>query len=172
MDTIAFHGDYDFSMPNIEDMFQFYDIYEGSVNFKAKTGKLFPKYLIKQVEGRRFANCIKFNEHLNEDPCVGTQLQDNINKTIKYPSFYGKGEILLELHKLLEVHTEKQPEDLRIHRHTRYYVKCEMYQGTIIVKDILDYAYYIFQQNNGDYLIISDQHISILNNKEKLFLGI
>ena len=32
MDTIAFHGDYDFSMPNIEDMFQFYDIYEGSVN--------------------------------------------------------------------------------------------------------------------------------------------
>jgi hypothetical protein len=176
---ITFYGEYDFTMPNIQEVFEFYDIWEGLTHFRDKSGLLFPKRLIEK-KNQIFTNCVKFklrfkpNEKLTKKEMddLKKETDDLINNTIKYPNFYGNGEILIETNKLLDQTTEKLPEDLKVRKHHLYMVNCEQYYGMVIVKDFIKCPYYIYQQNNGNHVIMSEDHIGQLNDKEKTVLGL
>jgi hypothetical protein len=168
MSALTDCGDVDFSMPNIEEVFTHYDIWEGLQNFRDKTGPLYPKHMIKR-EDKYCANCIKFEE---ENPYfISTYSEpDEIacKKVIKSANKYPY--ILIELPELLYVKTAMQNNNL-VEINKPYLVECEQHSGIVIVKNFMK-GYYVFEQNNGSHILILDAHIQLLNDKEKRYLGI
>jgi hypothetical protein len=167
-DSIEIHDDVCFSTPNIKSLFEFYGMWQGLYNFRCKKGDSYPIKFLKKVEGKLFANCIIF-DLFHDDKYTTEQY---IKKTIEFPNLYGKGEILLELHNLLDMVTKQPPADLKIRKHNFYSVECSQYFGAVIVKDFISCPYYIFEQNNGNHIILSHDHIKQLNQNEKKILGI
>lgn len=171
---LTFYDKYDFTMPNIQKVFEFYNIWEGLHHFQNKSGLLFPIRLLEK-KNQIFVNCIKcklrFKPYCIFEQLTKKETDDLVNNIIKYPNLYGKGDILIETNKLLDPSTE-QSEDLEVRKHNLYMVNCEQYYGMVIVKDFIKCSCYVFQQNNGNHVIMSEHHISQLNDKEKRILGL
>ena len=161
-------GDIDFSMPNIEEVFTHYEIWDGLQNFRDKTGPLYPIRMIKR-EDKYCANCIKFE---NNPYFISTYSEpdENICKKILESANNESNYILIELPELLYVKTAMQNDNL-VEINKPYLVECEQHSGIVIIKNFMK-GYYIFEQNNGGHILILDAHIKLLNDKEKRYLGI
>ena len=171
--SIEIHEDVCFELPNIHNLFKCYSIWEGLENFRGKSGPLYPIKFLKKVEGKLFAKCIIFDLFYDDKRYYEQYNPDEfIKKTIEEPMRYGKGQILLELSHLLDMKTQKQPDDVKIRKHNIYGINSKQYFGAVIVEDFIDCPYYIFEQNNGHHIILSHDHIKQLNHDEKIILGI